>query len=181
MASCADSVVDWHREGTKLSFKAYLLLWEARVHWFCFLPAGFPERPESECGCKWGGHSEPREAVWSGHQNVCRPCRLCRHRRTAGNISVSRTPGVWCRLGQQHSCWSWLALGHSQCFRQLITVSCSTITRSAVVESSHLFQLLSPTWHPWKLLFVGDIFSFSFAFASAHWEAGDGSEARGSR
>lgn len=90
------------------------------------------------------GHSEPREAAGSGQQNVCRPCRLCRHRHTAGNISVSRTPGdvLVCGvdlLGQQHPPWSWLALGRSQCFRQLVNVSCNIITRSAVVESSLLF------------------------------------------
>lgn len=84
------------------------------------------------------GHSEPRETAWSGQQNVC---RLCRRRRTAGNISVSRTPGdgLGCGVDLVSTHWSWLALGHSQCFRQLVNMSCSTITRSAVVESSHLF------------------------------------------
>lgn len=87
-----------------------------------------------------------------------------------------------CRLGQQHLCWSWLALGclqGSQGFRQLVNMSWNTIIRSAVGESSNLFRLLSPTCHPWKLLFVGDIFSLPIAFGSAHWEAGDCSEVLG--
>lgn len=58
-------------------------------------------------------------------------------------------------------------------------MSWNTIIMSAVGESSNLFRLLSPTCHPWKLLFVGGIFSLPIAFGGAHWEAGDCSEVLG--
>lgn len=103
-----------------------------------------------------------------------------------GSISVRTAEdgqaGVCCRLGQQHLCWSRLASGclqGSQCFRQLVNTSWKTIIRSALGESSNLFRLLSPTCHPWKLLFVADIFSLPIAFGGAHWEAGDCSEVMG--
>lgn len=130
-------------------------------------------RGKGGCLClQWVGHSESYAD--------------CRDRSTTGYISVHRAAearlawGVYLVISTRIGAgWHLGYSQESQCFRQLINVSWNTITRSAAVESSNLFQLLSPTCHPWKLLFVGDIFSLPCVFATAHWKASDGSGALG--
>lgn len=158
------------------------LPWEAGYLYHFLTSVSWPSRAKQRSVCVYS-----ERATASPEKGLGLAGRWWRDRSTMGSISVQSCwgrAGVCCRLGQQHLCWSCLPLGclqGSQCFRQLVNTSWNTIIRSAVGESSNLFRLLSPTCHPWKLLFVDAIFSLLIAFAGAHWEASDCSEALGSR